>query len=265
MPQVQKHGFMIENAIRVNAFDLCEEENDTNTHDIPKENNKFDSNETISVKATVSNKIDCGDIIRFYDYDFNEKHTIMLITVKQVDGETKQITNIYEIDYSKELHNHLFGTISREELVDYVNSVKGIAAGKLTAEERDEKYKKQKKELQKKHQMKITVCPKVDSKNQRRVQCSINNFANLCKDFIKYDSVQTAGASNVVRGKQIPLDYKSKVRSFNKKRKTEDDRDETTMSLKDLKTAIKNHPKYTRGDLKGKKSDLEATLAKYEN
>ena len=44
-----------------------------------KEENKFNSNENISIKCTKSNNIDCGDIIRFYNYNFVENNTIIVV------------------------------------------------------------------------------------------------------------------------------------------------------------------------------------------
>ena len=58
--QSQKHGFTIENEIRTKVFNLEKKSNDTNTHDIPKKLNKFNSNENISIKSTQSNNVDCG-------------------------------------------------------------------------------------------------------------------------------------------------------------------------------------------------------------
>ena len=96
--QSQNHGFIFENSIRKNVFNLPIESNNTDIHDIPKEKNKFNSNENCSIKTTGSDKIFCSDILRFFNYDFNEKNTIIVIAYKQTDTH-KIIENIYEIDY----------------------------------------------------------------------------------------------------------------------------------------------------------------------
>ena len=96
--QSQKHGFIWENNIRETVFLLSSETNDTNIHDIPCDQNPFDSNENISIKTTGSNTIYCGDILRFFNYNFNtHKNTILVIKYRQISGN-KTIQNIYEID-----------------------------------------------------------------------------------------------------------------------------------------------------------------------
>ena len=68
--QSQKYGFIIENYIRENVFDIESQKNDINIHDIPKEKNKLNENENCSIKTTGSNTICCGDLLRFYNYNF---------------------------------------------------------------------------------------------------------------------------------------------------------------------------------------------------
>lgn len=109
--QRQNHGFKFEGMIREKVFGLQANNNDTNIHDIPCNENKFNKNENISIKTTGSNTICCGDILRFYNYDFTKVNTIIVIAYKQVENY-KIIQNIYEIDYNKDCHNLLFGNIS---------------------------------------------------------------------------------------------------------------------------------------------------------
>ena len=214
MVQSQSHGFLLaENPIRELVFNLPEESNNTNTHDIPSEKNKFDSNENISIKATGGGNIDCGDILRFFDYDMKKKNTIICVEYKQIQDK-KVIKKINEINYTQEMHNYLFGTITKEELTEYVNLVKSIKSGKCDKETR-EKYKSEKKRLQKCHNMRINISPKVDSKSQRRVQCSIPKFNDSLKNYITYSS--TNDRPNVIRDIEIPLSIISKTRTRNSK------------------------------------------------
>jgi len=200
--QSQKHGFDFENEIRVKVFDLPEEKNDTNKHDIPCEKNKFDKNETISIKITKSlDGVECGDIIRFFDYDFTKKNTIIVGKYKQINQYTKKIYEIVEIDYNEKFHKFLFGTVTKEILEDYVKIVKAIPSGKVT----DKTYLTEKKELQKKHDMNLIIHPKVDSKKQRRVQCSIQKIP---EEFIVYKG-------DLVRGVEINKNINSGVRKRN--------------------------------------------------
>jgi hypothetical protein len=214
MPQSQSHGFILaEYPIREKVFGIPPESNNTDTHDIPCEKNKFDPNENISIKATGGLYIDCGDILRFFNYDMKKKNTI--ICVKYVQTlDKKMIKKIYEINYNQEMHRYLFGTITIEELTEYVNFVKNIKSGKCDKETR-KKYISEKKRLQKYHNMKINISPKVDSKSQRRVQCSIPNFNESLKNYITYYS--SDNKPNVIRDIEIPLSIISKSRTRNSK------------------------------------------------
>ena len=55
---------------------------------------------------------------------------------------------------------------------------------------------------------KITINPKVDSKNQRRVQCSISNFENTLTKYIVHLSEDT------LRNVKLQNSIKSDKRSF---------------------------------------------------
>ena len=102
--QSQKHGFDFENEIRTKVFDLKPETNNTDIHDIPHEQNKFDKNENISIKTTKNSKgVECGDILRFFDYDFNFKNTIIVGKWKQLNQYTKKIyeTDLYVYKYKQ--------------------------------------------------------------------------------------------------------------------------------------------------------------------
>lgn len=124
--QSQCHGFYFENEIRHNMFQLPKTKNDTKTHDILHNENKYNSNETISIKTTNSKMLCLGDMLRFYDYDFEKFiHTIIIIKYTNNNNMNK-ITEIIQINYTKELHTFLFGTVKREQLLEYNSYVKSI-------------------------------------------------------------------------------------------------------------------------------------------
>ena len=194
--QSQKHGFIFENDIRKNVFQLEEHPNNTDIHDINCEQNKFNNSENISIKSTSSSNIDCGDILRFFNYDFSKTNTIILVQYIQ-QGNLKVIKNIYEINYTKEMHKELFGSISRTELENYIKQIKSIAPGKCDKVIRKD-YIEKKKQLQSEYNMRINISPKVDSKSQRRVQCSIPKFTERIKKFIISHSTE-----GIIRDKQL--------------------------------------------------------------
>ena len=63
--QSQAHGLFWDNEIRVKVFQLPQCKNDTKKYDIEASENRFDSEENVSIKTSSNNNIDCGDICRF--------------------------------------------------------------------------------------------------------------------------------------------------------------------------------------------------------
>ena len=204
--QSQKHGFTFENSVREKVFNLQKKLNDTNIHDIPKNINNFNSNENCSIKTTGSQTICCGDILRFYNYDFKEKNTIIVILYTQTETH-KTVKNIYEINYNKKCHELLFGNLPKEEIEKYVIGVKSIPKNiKGQEAKKIYDYLNEKKKLKKLYNNIIQINPKVDS-SQSRTQCSIPNFEKNLKSFITYKSLSST--PNIIRNKEIILSIES--------------------------------------------------------
>lgn len=180
--QSQGHGLFWDNEIREKVFKLPSCKNDTRKFDIEAIENIFNSVENISIKTSGNNNIDCGDILRFYDENnFNNFYTIILVRYKQID-EYKEIKQILELNYTLELRNYLFGDVPMLELEQYIELIKSIPFGEVSPEIK-KKYKEIKKKIQEKYKMNINISPKVDSKKQRRVQCSIKKLDELLTQF----------------------------------------------------------------------------------
>jgi hypothetical protein len=214
--QSQSHGLFWDSEIRTAVFGLSQCINDTKKYDIEAEENKFDHLENVSIKTSSNNNIDSSDIMRFFDGDFSKKYTIILIRYEQ-KSDTKYIKEIIEIAYTLWLRDHLFGTINKEVLQQYVDFVKAIPSGSV-AEEIKKEYKSRKIVLQKDYNMAINISPKVDSKSQRRVQCSIPKVNELLAQFPEIIISRTS--ESVVRQVPISAQIKSEPRVRNKKIKT---------------------------------------------
>jgi len=210
--QSQSHGLYWDNEIRERVFNLPQCKNDTLKYDVPREFNKFNSSENISIKTSGNNNIDCGDIIRFYELDTLNKLTIILVRYRQI-GEQKQIFEILEIDYNEKLKNILFGNIPKSMLHGYVNFIKSINTGPVSNEIKKQ-YKDCKQKMQKTYNMYINISPKVDSKNQRRVQCSIPRIVELLEEYPEFIISRNVEAN--VRGIQITQTIESSKRKRNK-------------------------------------------------
>ena len=181
--QSQGHGFLIENFIRENVFKLKPKKNDTSKFDI------ITCNENISIKTTGSKTLCMGSILSFFDYDFNYNITLIVIQYIQCD-KLKIIKKIYEMNFCKECFEMLFENLNRYDVENYVQYIKSIPHGKVDKDIK-KKYKDMKKVLESKSNCKITINPKVDSKNQRRVQCSIKNFETILEKYMFYESQDT--------------------------------------------------------------------------
>jgi hypothetical protein len=179
--QSQAHGLFWDNEIREKVFGLPKCKNDTKKYDISCEENKYNNTENISIKTSSNNNIDCGDILRFFNGDFNHKYTIILLRYIQLSKQ-KKIDEIIEINYNLELRNYLFGSITEDILTNYINSIKLLPEGPVDINIK-QTYKKLKTELQNDYNMNINISPKVDSKKQRRVQCSIPKVNELLVKF----------------------------------------------------------------------------------
>ncbi len=211
--QSQSHGLYWDNEIRVKVFGLDQCINDTKKYDIDACENKFDPTENVSIKTSSNNNIDCGDILRFFNGDFTKKYTIILIRYTQKDNH-KCVKEILELTYTSALRDHLFGTATQEVLQQYVDFIKAIPSGPVTEEIKKE-YKAQKCQLQKTHNMAINISPKVDSKSQRRVQCSIPKLDNLLVQFPEIIISRTN--ESIIRNVPISSEILSAARVRNKK------------------------------------------------
>ena len=130
----------------------------------------------LSIKTTKSMSLDCGDIIRFLtkcsDLD------IIVIHYKQKMKKVKKAIKTYLINHDKLIEKLkidiplIYGITFKEwinKIKDYDKRIKSIPNGKCT----DKSYKSEKALLCKDIPY-FNIAPKVDSKTQRRVQCSIN-------------------------------------------------------------------------------------------
>jgi len=213
--QSQSHGFKFENEIRTHVFGLHIKNNDTEIHDISCSENKFNPSENISIKVSCNGDIGCGDIVRFHNYDFSQKNTIIVGIYKQINENQKLIHVLYEVDYNKNLHKLLFGEIGEEEISYYVNLVKSIPPGQVKKE--DKLYLKLKAHYQKGFGMRIRINPKVDSKTQRRVQATIPKLEKLLEENPEFVISKITGQPLFLRGIEINSVIESKRRIRNLK------------------------------------------------
>ena len=130
-----------------------------------------------SIKTTNGNKIDCGDILRRrQETDYN----LVVGCYSQV-GDNKVFYSEYTFYIRPEHERKLWGKMNYNQLAEYVDYIKNIPAGKNAQQETKTERTVLKNCIEDKNAL-VKIHPKVDSKKQRRVQCSVK-----IKELIKAD------------------------------------------------------------------------------
>jgi len=200
----QEFGFHIENLVRTLVHRVPTKYNDLSVHDISREENALDSTETQSIKTTGGNNIDCGDVLRLFDYNYKEKHTMIIFCYKQ-ESSKRVISRILELNMNEEFKKVLFGSITREQIEELDKYVKGIPKNQKPTKEHSDTYKKMAKTLKESSNGLISYAPKVDSRSQRRLQSSIRKL----DEFIEKNSslVLSNTTECILRGISFPKEH----------------------------------------------------------
>ena len=133
-----------------------------------------------SIKTTGGNVVDCGDILRRRQ---EEKYNLVVAVWEQV-GMTKVFHTEYTFYISPSDTQKLWGRMNYNLLADYVNYIKNIPAGKTAQQETKKERTLLANSVGDKNAL-FKIHPKVDSKKQRRVQCSLK-IKDLIKAGIEY-------------------------------------------------------------------------------
>jgi hypothetical protein len=133
-----------------------------------------------SIKTTNGNKIDCGDILRRrQETDYN-----LVVGVYAQCDDNKVFHTEYTFYIRPEHESILWGRMNYNQLAEYVNYIKNIPAGREAQQETKTERTVLKNCITDKNAL-VKIHPKVDSKNQRRVQCSVK-INELIKAGIDY-------------------------------------------------------------------------------
>jgi len=173
MAEVQAHGNKYENhkiykltGLTKKEYDKLKKNGYTSPFDLVK---GLKVNFNGAIKSTASNTVCCSDIQRMYGH---EDYTLIVGVYDQVDNK-KVFHTEYEFYITKEDFDTLWGNTSVEKLNGYVDKVRKVEKTK----EAQADYQKV-KEVWKKGVLDenalFILNPKVDSKKQRRVQCSLH-------------------------------------------------------------------------------------------
>ncbi|AIX42298.1 hypothetical protein Syn7803C16_79 [Synechococcus phage ACG-2014f] len=184
MAEVQLHGNIYEETVirditglDKSAYDKTKKNGYTSVWDIEK--GEYSDN-NISIKTTGSNTVCMGDAVRM------ASHTSYNLVVGVYDqrGNTKVFTTEYTFYITDADTKKIWGTMEVGEVTAFVDFVKSIPHGKEGQTSTKEYRNEFLSQIQDKSAL-MVINPKVDSKKQRRVQCSMR-LSQLLESGVKY-------------------------------------------------------------------------------
>jgi len=196
MPANQEFGFVIDNEIVTKVFQAPRGAY-TSVHDVPKEHNPFNKNENVSIKSvSEAGSPGMGSALRIWDYDQSENHTAIIVVYVQ-RGDRKVVTRVVEVGLDDKVA--LFGTLTRDDIVRLDDLIRSVPSGQINRDLHAQVHNL-KKELNSKSGL-VKFNPKIDKKNQRRLQCSLPKVSDLVT--AASNLIRSDVAEAVVRG--VPI------------------------------------------------------------
>ena len=201
----QAHGFIWEDAIKRSVFHLTEALPYTAIFDVPAERNPLNAQENVSIKVASGDKAECGDACRIFSYG-DVVVTLVHAQYSQRDEQTKVLDRVREFSLGgADTHRVLFGDVTLDELNELNQSIRAIPAGPIPAATKAAIHAKKNRLNAKSGSIRFN--PKMDSKKQRRLQCSIpklSAFLAATPTLLMSDTMEP-----LVRGVPIPAMVKS--------------------------------------------------------
>lgn len=204
MSSNQLHGKTIENLLK-SAFPGSSDFG-RSVHSFWDVESKFDKflNLPTSIKTTCNNNIDLADARKFWL--INEEYRLCVIKYNQFEDK-KSVEFLYEFLIDLNCHKTLIGSIVYDDVVLFHNKLLEFKYGRhLQAREFAKQYGKlfENKSL-------IKLNPKIDSKYQRRLQCSIT-----IDKLLNYSIYNKYSNEDFYRDISLNISIKSSKRQFNK-------------------------------------------------
>ncbi len=177
MPEVQKHGFVFQQWVMDTFFPANKEdangaESYTAKWDVPKECNNSSKipaefrHIPVSIKSVkYGTPVYFGDALR--QYDISENFLLIVGFWKQQDPEHKRFVAIEYCRISAVLWRSLWNPLCRNSIAELDRLIKSSCDHYSILRKKAQKYKKTLPACS------MVLNPKIDSKTQRRLQCSI--------------------------------------------------------------------------------------------
>lgn len=206
--EVQRHGLVFEQWVRDTFFDGYKPASYTQRWDIPATANKNHGGVPVNPKAIkYGSAIDLGDAIRQYEID---EPFMLIVGFWQQDGDHKQIVNIAAPVITPQLWRQLWGPITYDDL----HKLDALIKDPAPPIEEVRRNALKMKNAPPFSQAIMQVNPKIDSRGQRRLQCSLR-----FSDFFKYLMNEPHPKPHVpatLFGIEYPGAIPSKARTFKK-------------------------------------------------
>ncbi len=196
----QQHGFKFEDWLKKEFFDI----HYGSKWDIPRELNPNKNGGPISIKtAKWKGSIYFGDAIR--QFEINETFTLIVGFWEAIRGH-KKVVKIAETVVSIEKWRKLWYPLTSGDLKELDDIIKDRNVGHVLSRERAQANIKELKNYGK--WPIFTLNPKIDSKTQRRLQCSLS-FGSFFKELmhVEPDAVQKDKVFHLWGKRLTPPDF----------------------------------------------------------
>jgi len=204
MSEVQAHGNIFEDVIIQQRTGLSKKE-----YDKLKKNGYTSEFDLIaglivdydgSIKTTQNNTVCCSDLLNMMNH--TGEYRFVVGCYDQI-GKQKVFHTQYEFFIEPQHYDMLWNGMDYEKIEQYVSKIKSIERGKEAQLQYQQLFKESWKSEVDSDTSMFIINPKVDSKKQRRVQCSIP-LDKLINSGIEY------------KKEDINIIIQSKKRTFNK-------------------------------------------------
>ncbi len=213
MAEVQRHGFDFENWIKETFFTKFDSKY-TQKWDVPQEANILTiipqeyRNLPVSVKTSkFGSPIGFGDAVRQFK---NNEDFLLIVGFWQQNGEFKNFVAVECVKIIVSDWQNLFSPIDFAELNQLNILIKNTETHYSEARIKAREQKKS----DKCKAAKIVLNPKIDSKNQRRLQCSLP-FKIFWQDLAKKEVYRNVDCE--LLGQKVPNPFLSSSRTFKPK------------------------------------------------
>ena len=202
---VQSHGFTWEKDILRSVYGATETELEsigyTAAEDFPGSFNKLEPGVDVSIKTTKTPGVVCmADALRVFEFCGSAKaFHLVVVTYLQSSPTTKTLVSIIEVDLT-DSRESLFGSVTSEDIRELNNLIKAVPTGRRKTAEETRAIKEFNFKIKNKTGS-IILNPKIDSKSQRRLQCSFNKFRKFLDE--NPSRIVSQSSSGNFRGGQI--------------------------------------------------------------